>query len=277
MLEENGRAHLSAEIYRAWEWIKSAGFAQTNIDLIAGMVGETDANWLDCIDKTIELDPDSVTIIRWNCRTTPLIRKTCWSLARMSRSPLGRPKRRWLNEAKAKFLAAGYEVSSAYTFVKKRGQGQGFQYRDHLWHGADLLGTGVASFGHLGGVHYQNVDTLEKYYPLVDAGELPLSRAYQTSADERLIREMILQLKLGKINASYFRNKFGVEILERFAQPYQELVKEGFVQIDADNIRLTDEGILRVDSLLPRFFLPEHLSSDTHKRRANQATTAAIA
>ena len=38
------------------------GFPNTNIDLIAGMVGETEANWHDCIRRTIDLGPDSVTI-----------------------------------------------------------------------------------------------------------------------------------------------------------------------------------------------------------------------
>src|SRR3972149_4067751 len=39
VLRQNGRAHESPEIYRAWPLIQSGGFANTNIDLIAGMVG----------------------------------------------------------------------------------------------------------------------------------------------------------------------------------------------------------------------------------------------
>ena len=34
ILEENGRAHLSKEINRAWEWIQAANFPNVNIDLI---------------------------------------------------------------------------------------------------------------------------------------------------------------------------------------------------------------------------------------------------
>ena len=41
ILAENGRAHLSAEIYKAWDWITAVGFPNVNIDLISGMVGET--------------------------------------------------------------------------------------------------------------------------------------------------------------------------------------------------------------------------------------------
>ena len=62
ILEENGRAHLSEEIYRSLPWIKALQFDQLNIDLIAGMVGETWENWRDCVPRTIAIDPDSVTI-----------------------------------------------------------------------------------------------------------------------------------------------------------------------------------------------------------------------
>ncbi len=62
LLELNGRAHRSPEIWRAYDQARALGFPQINIDLIAGMLGETDANWQRCIERTLELDPDSVTI-----------------------------------------------------------------------------------------------------------------------------------------------------------------------------------------------------------------------
>ncbi|MCH7728493.1 MAG: radical SAM protein, partial [Planctomycetes bacterium] len=62
ILKENGRAHLSPEVYKSWDWIVAAEFPNVNIDLISGMVGETWDNWKDCIRRTIELSPESVTI-----------------------------------------------------------------------------------------------------------------------------------------------------------------------------------------------------------------------
>ena len=62
ILDVNGRAHRSPEVYRAYEFARSLDFPQINIDLIAGMVGETDENWRDCVAKTLALQPDSVTI-----------------------------------------------------------------------------------------------------------------------------------------------------------------------------------------------------------------------
>src|SRR5262249_26301822 len=60
ILRENGRAHLSAEIERCLPWIREAQFDQLNIDLIAGMVGESWPTWKETVKKTIDLAPESV-------------------------------------------------------------------------------------------------------------------------------------------------------------------------------------------------------------------------
>ena len=63
ILEYNGRAHLEDEIHRAYGWARDLGFDQINIDLIAGMVGETWDNWRRLrAPRRIALAPDSVTI-----------------------------------------------------------------------------------------------------------------------------------------------------------------------------------------------------------------------
>src|SRR4051812_34042006 len=62
ILEINGRAHHSKEIWRAYDFARHVGFPQINIDLIAGMAEETEQNWRECVRKTIEMSPDSVTI-----------------------------------------------------------------------------------------------------------------------------------------------------------------------------------------------------------------------
>src|SRR5947209_1904139 len=62
VLTINGRAHKSPEIYRAYQWVREVGFPQVNIDLIAGMLGETEDKWKMTVAKAIELLPDSVTI-----------------------------------------------------------------------------------------------------------------------------------------------------------------------------------------------------------------------
>jgi len=133
-----------------------------------------------------------------------------------------------------------------------------FVYRDRLWTGADLIGLGVASFSHIGGVHFQNLPDFETYTAAVRRGELPIGRALTTTTDERMIRELILQLKLGRVSQSYFRDKFGVELADRFNQQINELKRRGMLTELGDWLVLNRESLLKVDVILHAFFLPQH-------------------
>ena len=260
ILEINGRAHRSAEILRAYNFARSIQFPQINIDLIAGMLGETYANWKACIDKTVELSPDSVTIYQMELPFNTTISADIltgtgqfteavapWSI-----------KRQWVADAYDTLERAGYTVGSAYTAVKDPARTK-FIYRDRLWQGADLIGLGVASFGYVNGVHVQNLDTWDAYADAIREGRLPLGRAYQPTDEERLIRELVLQLKLGSIRPSYFQAKYAVDVRTRFAEAWTSLKDDGYLATaQGDLTALSREGLLRIDSLLPRFFLPEH-------------------
>jgi oxygen-independent coproporphyrinogen-3 oxidase len=276
ILEANGRAHRSGEIGRAYEFARALDFPQINIDLIAGMLGETDENWRVCVQKTIDLAPDSVTVYQMELPFNTTISRNL--LAGVGATPGGSPtpgghassgggdaqggvanwstKRRWVEEAFAALEAAGYLVASAYTAVKS--PSTKFVYRDRLWQGADMVGLGVASFGYVNGVHVQNVDSYEAYCGSVQAGVLPFGRALRPTEEEKLIREFVLQLKLGAIRPSYFEGKYGVAVLDRFRLQIGTLASEGLLTTGRDLVSLTRDGLLRVDSLLPRFFKPEH-------------------
>ena len=257
VLSINGRAHKSPEVYRAYQWIRDIGFPQVNIDLIAGMLGETDDKWKMSVEKALELLPDSLTIYQMEVPFNSKIARETKEHGEVE-TPIASwaQKRAWVQYAFEEFQKAGYVVSSAYTLVRPQTHA-GFVYRDSLWHGADLIGTGVASFSHFQGIHYQNVDTWEQYTDMLDRGELPINRALPITDHQRLIREMILQLKTGKIDARYFREKFGEDIRTEFAEQYHSLVSEGFAEIQGEEIRMTRTGLLRVDSLLSRFFEPQ--------------------
>lgn len=253
ILEINGRAHVSRETYRALEWIRPLEFDQLNIDLIAGLIGETWGTWRDSVQKSIDAGPDSVTVYQME-----LPYNTQFS-AQHQAGTLEAPladwdlKRAWHDYAFEQLAAAGYEVSSAYTMVRQDKRGR-FAYRDSLWRGADMLGTGISSFGHLSGVHGQNTANWQRYLELIEAGKLPLERAHPTTAHERLTREMILQLKTGHLQAEYFHRKFGVDILEHFAGAYAILETQGMLVTGPDTVELTRNGLLQVDSLLPEFY-----------------------
>ena len=261
ILELNGRAHRSPEIGRAYADARSLEFPQINIDLIAGMLGETEENWRACIDRTLELQPDSITIYQMELPFNTTISSDLLEGTGQFREQVAdwQTKRRWVGEAFEALERAGYHIGSAYTAVKDPARTR-FVYRDRLWQGADLVGLGVASFGHVNGVHVQNLDGWETYRTALHEGQLPLGRAYRPTGEERMIRELVLQLKKGAIRPAYFQEKYGVRVVDRFREPLDELAAAGYLsEASADRVALSRDGLLRVDALLPRFFLPQHV------------------
>jgi oxygen-independent coproporphyrinogen-3 oxidase len=258
ILEINGRAHHGKEITRAYEYARSVGFPQINIDLIAGMIEETEANWRACVQRALAMAPDSITIYEMEIPYNTTIYQRMKSEGKLV-APVAdwETKRRWVHEAFQEFERAGYHVGSAYTAVRDKEKAR-FIYRDRLWSGSDLLSLGVASFGHIGGTHYQNHHDFDPYVKALEAGRLPVYRALTPTRVERFIREFVLQLKLGRVSRDYFRHKFGIDPVQQCADGVGRLIEWGFLTVAGDEMRLSREGLLQVDRLLQEFFLPEH-------------------
>ncbi len=258
LLEMNNRAHRSKQVYDAYEWARSADFAQINIDLIAGMLGETPQNWQRCVDKAIKMRADAVTIyqmeVPYNTTIYQQMRRDGGDVAPVADWPT---KRRWVERAYEALEAAQYTIGSAYTAVLDP-QRIRFVYRDALWQGADMLGVGVSSFGHLAGVHYQNQADIVPYISTVRNGELPIYRAMVMTDEQQMIRQFVLQLKIGRLAKNPFLERFGVDVFDRWSDVLGKYRDQGLLTFDDETLTLTRRGLLRVDGLLQAFFLPEH-------------------
>jgi oxygen-independent coproporphyrinogen-3 oxidase len=256
ILAANGRAHLSPEIYRAYAWAREIDFQQVNIDLIAGMVGETEEKWREAVRRALELEPDSVTIYQMELPYNTVISQDI--LKKGVTSPIAdwTTKRRWLNYAFEQFLAHDYEIAGSDIVATKKKTCR-FIYRDALWHGGDMIGLGVSSFSHFGGVNFQNAHNFEEYVRILNDGRLPIYRAVSLTPKQRLIREMVLQLKTGTLDTRYFQKKFDVDVWNEFQPVYESLRENDLLQRDNGTIRLTRPGLLQVDHFLLEFFEPE--------------------
>jgi oxygen-independent coproporphyrinogen-3 oxidase len=253
ILEANGRAHLSAEILRAWDWISAAGFPSTNVDLIAGMVGETFESWRRTVDRTLALGADSVTIYQLELPyNTVFVRdaKDGGGTVPVADWPT---KRAWVDWAFDRFGAAGYSVSSAYTLVRDPARVR-FRYRDMLWEGSDLVALGVASFGHLSGLHYQNETQWDDYLGAVESGRLPIQRGLRPTRRELLIREVVLGLKRGRLDTGRLQRKFGIDPRTEWSAVWETFEAGGYLEPGGTDPVLTRHGLLEVDRLLPSFF-----------------------
>ena len=266
VLELNNRAHRSQQVGNAYDWAVDAGFEQINIDLIAGMLGETQENWQHNINTLLEMKPQAVTIYQMEVPYNTTIYKDMKESGK-DEAPVAdwATKRRWVTQAYAALEDAGYTVTSAYTAVRDPDAIK-FVYRDALWSGSDMLALGVSSFGYLtassggggGGTHYQNQHDIVPYTSQVVAGQSPMYRALPIDSEEALIREWVLQIKTGRVSRQPFIDKFGVDPFIKWADILKGYVDSGLVTIEGDDLVIPRQTLLRIDSLLYAFFKEEH-------------------
>lgn len=253
LLHLNGRIHLRADVLRAYQTMREAGSEYVNLDLMCGLPGETDESWKRTMDEIIQLQPESISIYQTELPcNTEVHRRVQAGMAVATLVPWD-SKRARLETAFDALAQAGYTIVSGYTAVKNP-ERHTFVYQEHLSRGLDLVGLGTGAFGYVQGVHYENETALDTYGTSVRSGILPLRRSYPLSPRDRMIREFVLQLKFGFVEASAWRDKFGVDIVEELKRPLGELKEKGFLTVEQQNVRLTDRGLLSVDWLTPTFF-----------------------
>jgi len=106
-------------------------------------------------------------------------------------------------------------------------------------------------------VNFQNAHNFEEYLRILNSDQLPLLRAVSLTAKQRLIREMVLQLKTGQLDTEYFERKFGVDVWQEFRPVYEQLNQSHLLDRQNGSIKLTRRGLLEVDHFLREFFEPE--------------------
>lgn len=271
VLKFNGRIHLVEDVQRAWELIRAAGFDRVNVDLMVGLVGETQERWRDTIRQAIALQPESVTIYQTEI---PENTQTYHDLADgelPAPLPDWNTKRQQLDAGFTELAAAGYHVITAYTAVKDPTRHR-FEHQQHLWQGGNVLGLGVNACSYLDGLVYQNAVTLEAYRVQIRQGLLPLKRARRLSPFARFVREFILRLKSGEVSVPELRAKYGGDAIAIFGPQLQELAAAGLLTYSANAVRLSREGILCVDRLLPRFYEAGYRPAGPGGTLADEAT-----
>ena len=143
ILEINGRAHRSPEIYRAYDAARARSASRRSTST------SSPACWArprrtgaTASRRPLALEPDSVTIYQMELPfNTTISRDLLKGTAQFkTRSRAGPPRGAGSRRPSRPWRRAGYHVGSAYTAVKDPAKTR-FVYRDRLWQGADLVGT----------------------------------------------------------------------------------------------------------------------------------------
>jgi oxygen-independent coproporphyrinogen-3 oxidase len=232
------------------------GYRSINLDLIFGLPKQTLAGFDATLDRVVECDPDRVALYSYAHLPamfapqrrihdadlpTPEVK-----LALMTRAIERLGEAGYVHIGMDHFAKPGDELALAQRHGRLIRDFQGYSSGGEC----DVLGFGVSAIGNVGPTFVQNAKDPEDYYGKVMAGELPVMRGMELSADD-LVRRAVIQSLACHFTLSKEAISLGhlVEFDRYFARELQDLERladDGMVDLERDWIHVTARGRLLV-------------------------------
>jgi len=253
------RVQPEAETVAIIDAARAAGFRSVSIDLIYGLPKQTLVSMAQTLDKVIQASPDRISVYHY--AHMPHLFKPQRRILEAD-MPTADTKLAMLQLCIERLGAAGYVHIGMDHFAKPGddlavAQRQGRLHRNFQGYSthadADLVACGVSSIGAVGATYSQNAKTLDDYYALIDAGELPLQRGIRLGMDDLLRRAIIQKLMCQfELSVAAIEQAFPIVFGDYFAAELaalRALQADGLVQVDDAWISVTPKGRLLIRNL----------------------------
>ncbi len=235
LLKEIGRIHSYSEFVDTYNMAREIGFDNINIDLMLALPEQTINDLQESIQEVIKFNPEHISIYSLILEEgTKLHYMVDTKQCTLPKDDIER-KMYWL--AKEMLEEKGYIHYEISNFAKL---GHKSKHNMDCWKQKEYIGIGAAAHSYLDGRRYSNKESLEEYiknYQDKDVHEV----------QDKHIQEkeyMMLGLrKLEGVRISEFKTKFNDNPIYLFRNELNRLVTLGLIEIEFDNIKLTNKGI----------------------------------
>lgn len=241
LLKTMGRIHTYEDYLETINILRELDIKNINTDLIIGIPGQTIYDVEESINKIIELDIPHISV---------------YSLIYED----GTKFLEWLDEGRLSQVNEEIE-RYMYWFVKRRLEEFGYihyeisnfskpanrcKYNLNCWNQNEYIGIGTSAASYLNNKREKNIDNIEKYIENIENNQFNKNVILEeTQTKDLKMREYIL-LKLRTIegmNVKEFYNKFHEEFYPTFGPKLFDLLSDGLLCIDNDDIKLTNKGL----------------------------------
>lgn len=236
LLELVERIHSYSSFIEGYKLARKVGFKNINVDLMIGLPVQTLEDVQTDLKRIIELNPEYISvyslIVEEGTRIEEKIKNKELYL------PPEELERKMYWEVKKQLEKAGYVHYEISNFAKP-----GYESKHNLscWNQEEYLGFGIAAHSYFNGERYSNTEDFDKYFEHPEDSKIIHEK--QTQEDKQ--REfMLLGLrKIEGVKISDFKNKFIENPIYLYRESLSKLVTQGLIEIDIDNIKLTDRGV----------------------------------
>jgi oxygen-independent coproporphyrinogen-3 oxidase len=245
-----GRIHSAVQAKHAILKSRENGFDNINIDLIFALPGQTLEEWRSSLQTTLDFKPEHLSVYNLTYeKGTPFYQL------------LQQGELRPLNDTKefdlfmyAESLLAGngyhhYEISN-YSLSDLTISRHNYKYWTHV----SYLGFGPGAHSFWNNSRRANIDSVSKYIEDLKKGSLPHGPAEDLTREQLKFEHIFLSLRTYRgLYLKKYEKKFGVRFASEFASVIDYLVKQNLGVISDTFFRLTNNGMLMYNEILPDF------------------------
>ena len=253
------RIQSEAQTMAAIDGAREEGFKSISVDLIYGLPFQSEASFMETLEKIINISPDRISV--FNYAHLPEMFKPQRRINEVD-LPLPSVKLAILKDTIEYLTDAGYVYIGMDHFAKPDdelsiAQENGQLYRNFQGYAThadcDLIGLGISSIGTVGNSFAQNVKTLDEYAEKIDAGKLAIFRGVEIDEDDIIRRHAIMQLichfkldmdKFSADNKIEFKNYFADEL-----KRLQVMEDDGLIEMQNNMISVTSKGRLLIRNI----------------------------
>lgn len=228
LMRKYSRPQTEKQCLKAIENAKKAGIENIEVDLIVGLPGQTEKDFMRDIEIVSKLDLERIYIFDYQPRF--LTCKTFNKSASLSEDELDKA-RNWRKKGIDKLIENGYSLSCGHWVYKRGGHSWPYSYDQQEENAYSILALGASAIGYCkGNFRYQNVLDLKKYINCLEKSNLPVEKIYFLSKRDEMINYILLSLiQRGQLNIDSFKFRFKVDIEKYFKKEIDEMIDIGLL------------------------------------------------
>ena len=240
LLKEIGRIHTYLDFLDTYRFAREAGFENINVDLMIGLPNQTLAEVQDSIEEIVSMEPEHISVYSLILEeSTPLFKKVEDGLE----LPDEELERKMYWTVKQTLEANGYNHYEISNFAK-----QNYESKHNLdcWSQKEYIGFGVAAHSYTNGIRYSNIENLEQYIKNYEEDKTEENLIFHEKQDMEAMQKEYMLLGLRKIDGvsiQEFKIKFVANPVFLYHDKLEKLVNEDLIEIDGDQIKLTNKGL----------------------------------
>lgn len=251
LLKLIGRIHTYNEFLETYKSAREVGFENINVDLMLALPTQTMEELVDSVNKMINLKPEHISIYSLILEeNTPLYNKVFSGKLEILDEELEREMYWKTKKIFEKNKYNHYEISN---FSKK-----GFESKHNMncWLQEEYLGFGISAHSYFNNKRFARTSNLNEYIKNIEMNnsEKNIEINEVQNRESKAKEYMLLGLrKIDGVSISAFERKFEINPLFYFRFEISKLEEEGLLEVDLDNIKLTDKGLDLANQVFEEF------------------------